>query len=492
MKKILVLTLSLVMLCLAFASCTDVEVTQAVGGEGSKETVLSGDFGGEQFRILTAGQTNGGACNDFGFEQENTDATYLEQAQYERILTVEQAFNVDIIQDTKEGYSSASRGKPGPGYNLINTHVASGTDMYDLCLIAGYDVSQLATQGFLYNMGMISGIDLTKAYWDKNAIDSLTIQGLTFFTTGEITVSDNNAAYCIMFNKGLAAEYKIENPYDLVNSGNWTIEKFGELVKKVSVDLNSDGEMGYEDRYGLLVWDDSITGMINASGQRCATINENGEIKLTLFDGEKTIDALNQYTDFAYNENYALQYQRGKGGSANTGIDYWQNNQGLFFTSLIGNMPTYREMENDFGILPYPKLTVSQENYYTTISPFNSQFICVPLVVDNINMIGAVTEALAYFGERDIKPALYEVTLKGKSARDQESQAMLDIIFQNIVYDIGYYYQVGEYNVHLIEYLRARNASWTVMKETYESQAISTLENINSAYAKVVPKWNAQ
>ena len=155
-------------------------------------------------------------------------------------------------------------------------------------------------------------------------------------------------------------------------------------------------------------------------------------------------------------------------------------------------MPTYREMENDFGILPYPKLTVSQENYYTTISPFNSQFICVPLVVDNINMIGAVTEALAYFGERDIKPALYEVTLKGKSARDQESQAMLDIIFQNIVYDIGYYYQVGEYNVHLIEYLRARNASWTVMKETYESQAISTLENINSAYAKVVPKWNAQ
>ena len=101
MKKILVLTLSLVMLCLAFASCTDVEVTQAVGGEGSKETVLSGDFGGEQFRILTAGQTNGGACNDFGFEQENTDATYLEQAQYERILTVEQAFNVDIIQDTK-------------------------------------------------------------------------------------------------------------------------------------------------------------------------------------------------------------------------------------------------------------------------------------------------------------------------------------------------------------------------------------------------------
>ena len=134
---------------------------------------------------------------------------------------------------------------------------------------------------------MISGIDLTKAYWDKNAIDSLTIQGLTFFTTGEITVSDNNAAYCIMFNKGLAAEYKIENPYDLVNSGNWTIEKFGELVKKVSVDLNSDGEMGYEDRYGLLVWDDSITGMINASGQRCATINENGEIKLTLLTVKK-------------------------------------------------------------------------------------------------------------------------------------------------------------------------------------------------------------
>ena len=453
--------------------------------------VFKDDFGGAEFRILTAGQTNGGACNDFGFEQENPEATYLDKAQYKRILDVEKAYNVDIIQDTKEGYSSASTGKPGPGYNLICDHVASGTDMYDLCLIAGYDVSQLATQGFLYNMGMIPGVDLTKSYWDQNAIEDLSIAGLTFFTTGEITVSDNNAVNCIIFNKDLAKEYKIENPYDLVNNNEWTIEKFAELAKKVSEDLNSDGEMGSEDRYGLLVWDDSITVIPSAAGQRCATINEKGEIELTLFN-EATLNALDAYADIAYDTVYALQYQRYH--NSGSGFELFTNNQGLFMPVLVGNLISqhYRYLENDFGILPYPKLTASQKDYYTTISPFNSQFICVPLVVENINMVGTVTEALAYYGEKDVSPAYFDVTLMGKTCRDAESCDMLDIVFDNVIYDIGYYYQIGEYNKQLIMCLRDYDSMWATMYDKKLSMAQSQLDGINSSYANIASLWSGQ
>ena len=489
MKKIICLMLALVLVCTALVACGGTVKGPAETTNGAESTAeedksipLTGDFGGAEFRILTAG--NGEPCNDFNFDEEASST--LDAAQYKRVLSVESAFNVDIVEDIKKGYSSASSGKPGPGFTVINTQVASGTPNYDLALIASYDVSQLATIGYLFDMNSVPGIDLSNTWWDQNAVNSLGVRDVLFFTTGEITVSDNNCAYCIMFNKKLAEDYQIEDPYELVNSGKWTIEKFTELAKKVSEDLNQDGVYDGNDRYGLLVWDDSITGIINAAGQRCCTINEDGKIELTLYN-ETTLDALNQYTELAYDSQYALQYQRLN--NSGKGSQWWQNNQGLFFTALVGEMPEYREMENDFGILPYPKLTEVQENHYTTISPYNSQFICIPVVNSNIQQTGILTEALGYYGEKDITPALYDVTLKGQSARDSESSEMLDIIFDNLIYDIGYYYQIGPYNKQLIIYLRDRNNAWASMYETYSSAAQSSLDTINKAYDSAVALW---
>ncbi len=485
MKKIISILLALMLICVALTACGDNTANGNEGdatGEQNEGVVLNGDFGGAEFRILTAG--NGAPCNDFDFDEEASST--LDAAQYKRVLTVESAFNVDIVEEIKAGYSSASSGKPGPGFTLLNTQVASGTPNYDLALVASYDVSQLATIGYLFDMNSVPGVNLSESYWDQNAVNALGVRDVVFFTTGEITVSDNNCAYCVMFNKKLAEDYQIEDPYELVKGGKWTIEKFTELAKKVSEDLNNDGIYDGNDRYGLLVWDDSITGIINAAGQRCCTINDDGKIELTLYN-EVTLDALNQYTELAYDSQYALQYQRLNNSGA--GTQWWQNNQGLFFTALVGEMPTYREMENDFGILPYPKLTEIQENHYTTISPYNSQFICIPVVNSDIKRTGTLTEALAYYGEKDITPALYDVTLKGQSARDAESSEMLDIIFDNLIYDIGYYYQVGPYNKQLIIYLRERNNAWASMYETYSNAAQSSLDTINKAYDSAVALW---
>ena len=57
-----------------------------------------------------------------------------------------------------------------------------------------------------------------------------------------------------------------------------------------------------------------------------------------------------------------------------------------------------------------------------------------------------VTEALAYYGKQIVTPAYYDINLIGQSTRDEESADMLDIIFDSLVFDIGYYYQIGPYN----------------------------------------------
>lgn len=491
MKRIVCLLLALLMLSTSLVACGENDkpaTTTADTGDAASTTeatesvevpeVLTADFDEHEFNILSAGNQ---VFNDFDYEEESS--IVLDNAQYKRKIKVEEDFNITVKEKLDKQYSSGS----GPGYQAVTKQVNSGDCDYDLCLIAGYDVSVLAYNGYLYDMNSIPGLDLSKSWWDQNAIESLNVNNVVFFTTGEITVSDNRCAHCILVNKQLLEDYNLDSPYELVENGTWTIENFAAMCKTVSEDLNQDGVYNENDRYGLLVWDDSIVAMVAACGQRFATRQDDGTIALSWYN-ETTLDALAKYTDIAYNTQYALQYQRSGGTTAN-GQTQWQNNQALFWTSLIDSIPKIREMESDFGVLPYPKLSETQDNYYAQIAGFNSQFICVPLVQEDIERTGIITEALAYYGQKIVTPALYDMTLIGQGIRDVESEPMLEIIFDNLVYDFGLYYQVGEYNKQLIYKLRDRDANFTSMYDKYKSFAENRLKLINTYYANAVADW---
>ena len=480
MKKLLFGMLILLAVCALLASCGGGKQPDGTGTDVSDfeelpDIELSGDFGGAEFNVLSAGNV---AYGDFTAEEDA--ATALGIAQYQCKNKVETDYNIKINETQSKGYSSGG----GPGFIAINKSVTSGDCDYDLALIAGYDVSVLAYNGFLYDMNSIENINLKKSWWDQRANESLSVRGVMFFTTGDITVSDNNAAFCLMFNKKLLRDYALDNPYELVYDNRWTIENFGTLCKTVTEDLNQDGVMDENDRYGLLVWDDSIVGMVNAAGERCCTINADGVIELTFYS-ERTLAALEQYTNIAYDRQYALTYQR----NVKSGVPLWQNDQGLFFTSLLGDMPRFREMESDFGILPYPKLDETQTSYHSTVAPYNSQFICVPLIQNDIERTGIITEALAYYGQKIVKPAYYDVTLIGQSSRDEESEGMVDIILDTMTFDIGYYYQIGPYNAQLIYALRAYDNNFASMYDTYKNAAEAKLKVVNQYYNEAVENW---
>ena len=52
-------------------------------------------------------------------------------------------------------------------------------------------------------------------------------------------------------------------------------------------------------------------------------------------------------------------------------------------------------------------------------------------------MTGAILEALNCESANYVVPAYYDITLKTKTSRDEESAAMLDLIFENRVVDLG-------------------------------------------------------
>ena len=82
----------------------------------------------------------------------------------------------------------------------------------------------------------------------------------------------------------------------------------------------------------------------------------------------------------------------------------------------------------------------------------------------NQDLISHILEAMAILGREYVIPAYYDVALKTRDSRDEDSAEMLDIILSNRVFDLGYYNTDfgGAYNSHFSELARNRTefSSW--------------------------------
>ncbi len=439
------------------------------------------NFQGETFSILTAGHV---AYNDFDMEGQDQESV-LVQAQYNRVQTIETKYNCDIELEIKESKVNTNS---GPGYQSISAAVGSNEPTYQLGIIGGYDVANLASNNYLYDLNAIEYVNTSKNWWDQNANNDLTINGMLFFTNGSLTVAYSESTFVIYMNSQMVQSHLdgVEAIYQLARDGKWTVDKLSEFSKKVTEDFDGDGVMGKDDVYGLYVWKDSILGMLAAAGVKCATVESDGNIALTL-NSENAINMFNKYSEIAFNTASAFCYS-----GIISGADVYnrfKEGKALFWATSNVNTKQIRDMDADFGILPYPKLTEEQDRYYSTIAPYNSQFICIPSYPGDTEFVGAITEALAYYGYKNVWPACYEQTLQGMWSRDEGTYDMLDIIYSSYVYDIGYYYQVGSYQSGLMKLVTDKSNAFSSTYEASRAAAEGELAIINAYFDQVLASW---
>ncbi len=115
----------------------------------------------------------------------------------------------------------------------------------------------------------------------------------------------------------------------------------------------------------------------------------------------------------------------------------------LFLMGTMNNVASMRDMETDFGILPIPKADEGQDNYYSYANTWAASCAAVPILVKDIEKSTILMEELAYQSRRYYTPAYYEISLKTKISRDEESAAMLDLIYERRTVDMGNLFSVG-------------------------------------------------
>ena len=114
----------------------------------------------------------------------------------------------------------------------------------------------------------------------------------------------------------------------------------------------------------------------------------------------------------------------------------FDNGRALFYLTPLSLATTFRETLVDYGILPLPKYDENQDSYYSYVHTNNSSTSCVPITNSDLDLAGRLLEDMAYKSYTTVRPAFYDVALKVKYSRDDESAEMLDIIYDNINIDL--------------------------------------------------------
>jgi hypothetical protein len=291
-----------------------------------------------------------------------------------------------------------------------------------------------------------------------------------------------------VFNKQLQADYAIEDLYSLVKAGNWTLPKMLELSKLVSVDLNGDGIMDENDRYGLLYYRDAMPAFLAGAGEYIARKDEN-DLPYMSFNRERVYSALDSIYEVIYDETVAFHTMRAFGdtdvsGFIEKGVNMFENNQALLMYVRITEIESLRGMNTDFGILPFPKYDENQQNYVSLVNSYIGSALVVPATA-NPDISSAVLEAMAYESRYTLIPAYYQVTLKTKVGRDEESEDMLDIIFGNITYDLGGLLRFGGFESELMNSTMTLRRVSASFYESNVTRAERDIERVIERYLEI-------
>jgi hypothetical protein len=113
-------------------------------------------------------------------------------------------------------------------------------------------------------------------------------------------------------------------------------------------------------------------------------------------------------------------------------------------------------------------------------------YVCVPTLQEDAERTAVILEALAAESRYTVRPAYYDISLKTKHSRDDESQEMLDIIFSTRSYDFGWYYKFGNYDVGILDLYRKYNKDFTSMYEKSLAKAERDVQKINDLFNEVI------
>lgn len=331
----------------------------------------------------------------------------------------------------------------------------AGSKFADLMITTMWQQKSLLAAGVLRDLNSVKGLNLTKSYWDQAARRDMQLYGKNFigFTTLDGPATHANVLF---FNKTLAKQVGTSDTslYKMVTDGKWTFKEMIMLSAKALRDLDGNG-IDYNkgaDQYGFTGLDmrGSVSfAIFKAQGGYFTKWNSQGERVYGLTDA-KNISALRTMQTWLLKDKSVFNPDK-HGNDHELGKTMFQNGQALFFAGTAGDAYAFDAMNDDWGILPYPKAEVSGQ-YVSTVN-WNIQGFSIPRRVTGADLQNAAAAMEAIAIRFDTIRSQKSTYLNKQVYRDAQTPKMLDIVQSSVIVDFCQFGDLSAGGLTTIHYL---------------------------------------
>lgn len=427
MKKNLTLFLALLLLTLSAVSCAEDKVSEESTAEQTvpaaeeietepvPETEAVPEFpemncDGYTFTFLN-GNTGYAYC-DIVPEEESGDVVY--DTLFRRNVKIEEQYNLRFDEISSKSIKEEAL-----------QLVLAGDNGFDIALMQCEWALQLVLENAAIDYAEIPFVDTSRPWWNQNALETMSINGKTYFGLNEFDITHFETVRTIFFNQSMIEQYDMPSLYTLVEEGKWTLDRMKEYGIAVASDLNGNGSWDDSDQYAFTTWGNvgAPALMIGLEAPLTLSKDEN-DFPYFAMETEYYYDRLTAVTDMLFCQD----------GFLDPYYDDFRFNNGaaLFYINNIAKAVTMREMEDTFGFLIMPKYSEDQAEYCNYGgSPF---YMVIPPNAPDFMRTGVIMESLGYESYNVVGSAYYDVLLQGKITRNDDSITMLDLIFSSLIY----------------------------------------------------------
>ncbi len=357
-------------------------------------------------------------------------------AKYKRAREIEEKFKLTF--EIPKLNNAATEEGVNEIVEKVKQDVMSNLNVFDMVegtiMLCG---KPLLNEGLIKAVNDIEMIDLTQSWWIDNLEDQFSIRDKLFFLTGKMNISHYTTAGCILFNHDVVKNFNIPNLYEFVENGTWTLDKMAEIGRYITP--------GGETKAYMI--DGASTGLavLFGGGFRICEFDSDGTPKIPTVLSEDMIDYVQDIQTLFADDSITYNGDRASvlGLDKFEEIDVFIKDDVLFWLGFTGTVLDMRQHDVEFGILPMPKSTTSQENYIAYCGVWGYNGVFFPLNITDPTMSGVITEAMGALSEKYIEPAYYYKALKSRSTYDEESKGVLDILYSSKMVELCSFYEWG-------------------------------------------------
>ena len=444
MKRFIILFLALILLVGCFSACGNSNKNQsgektATNAKDDDVPLPVADYTGKTFTVLSRDDET---YKEEWIVDEVAQSQPIGIAVFTRNSAVEERYGCYL--DFESGLTEVNDTLASKFMDKLDKMFLAGENTYQLAAGYSYILSVKSTSGNFLNWYTMPNINLDQSWWDGEFLEYASYKGCSYIASGPLSLTAMKASACIFFDIDEVDAMMPDGTEELfreVRDGEWTIDRLMTYAKNCSTSIEGDASSRV---YGFASnRNENIDAFVYAFDMGFTVYDNDTPVIRPINASNPIVEAYEKIKNFIATDSY-WYVDKDDPEYGDGHVDWLLDHKTVFTAGLLQNAEKLRKATADinYGILPYPKWNDEQTEYLTYKTHSHTDF-AIPRTVRDAGedeFVGTIIEALAYYSNLYVKDALYNVVLKYRDARDEDSSYCVGLILNGGRYDFANVY----------------------------------------------------